>query len=70
MDRQVKAEEKALNDALLHHYLVEVRQHVVDTRQVRHHHLEAEGFGHVDDGDVDLVGPPKVGTFVLLVALP
>lgn len=55
MDWQVKTEEKALNDALLHHYLVEVRQHVVDTRQVRHHHLEAEGFGHVDDGNVDLV---------------
>ena len=55
MHGQVKAEEKGLNDALLHDNLIEVGQHVVYARQIRHHHLEAERFGNVDDRDVDLV---------------
>ena len=69
MDWQVKAEEEALNDALLHHDLVKVRQHVVDARQVRHHHLEAQRFRYVDDWYMNLVGAPKVRSFVLFVAL-
>jgi len=53
--RQVKAEEERLYDALLHDDLVEVGEHVVYTRQIRHHHFESERLGNVYDRDVDLV---------------
>ena len=69
MNWQIKAEEEGLDDALLHHNLVEVSEHVVNGGQVRHQHFESERFGDVYDGDMNLVWPPQVGSLIVFVSV-
>ena len=66
---QVKAEEERLDKAFLHHDLVEVREHIVNGRQVRHQHFESERFGHVHDRDMNLVWPPQVRSLMMFVSV-
>lgn len=68
MHRQVEAEEKRLDQALLHHNLIEVGQHIVDTGQVRHKHFESKRLGDIHDWNVNLVGSAQVWAFVALVS--
>ena len=68
MDWQVKAEEEGLDKALLHHDLVEVREHIVNGRQVRHQHFESERFCDVHDRDMNLVWPPQVRSLMMFVS--
>ena len=68
MHRQVETEEKGLDQALLHHYLVEVGQHVVNAGQVRHQHFESKRLGDIDNWNVDLVGSAQVRAFVPLIS--
>lgn len=65
--RQVKTDEVGLNQTLLHHDLVEVGQHVVNTRQVWHVHFESERFGNIYNWAVNVIGPAQVGTLISLV---
>lgn len=67
MHRHVKAQEKGLDEALLHDNLVKVSQHVVDARQIRHMHFESKRLGDIDDGDVNGVWSTKIGTFLSFV---
>lgn len=64
---QIEWKEQGLNNTLLHDDLVEIRQHVVDTGQIRHEHLKANRLGHVAKRSVELVWSSQVGTFVLFV---
>ena len=59
-----------MDDALLHHNLIEIREHVVYARQIRHLHLEAEGFGNVYDRDVYLIRSAQEWALVLLISRP
>ena len=53
----------------MHHNLVEVSEHVVNGGQVRHQHFESERFGDVNDGDMNLVWPPQVGSLIVFVSV-
>ena len=67
MHGQVKAQEEGLDEALLHDDLVEVRQHVVDARQIGHQHFEAKRLGHIDQRNVDCIRSAKKRTFLAFV---
>ena len=69
MDWQVKAEEEGLDEALLHHDLVEVREHIINGGQVRHQHFESERFGDVHDRDMNLVWSPQVRSLMMFVSV-
>ena len=66
---QVKAEVEGLDEALLHHDLVEVRKHIVNGGQVRHQHFESERFGDVHDRDMNLVWSPQVRSLMMFVSV-
>ena len=52
----------------MHHNLIEVGQHIVDTGQVWHQHFESKRLGDIHDWNVNLVGSAQVWAFVALVS--